>query len=247
MADLTESNVYEAGIYQLELTDPVIGGPDGISNRQAVQLANRTAWLKSAMRSGEMSIATAGGTANAITASFTPAISTLTAGMTLYIRAASANTTTSPTFTPNSGVVTAKTIVKGNNLALAAGDIAGDGHWIHLQYDATLDKWVLHNPATFAHFPSSLSTNGYQKLPSGLIIQWGSLNALTAGQSVTITYPIAFPTAGLYRGAQFELTANGSTAVSFAIDPGATPNISFIIRNEGIITSGVSHWIAIGY
>jgi hypothetical protein len=31
---------------------------------------------------------------------------------------------------------------------LVAGDIAGAGHWIELQYDSTLDKWALQNPAT---------------------------------------------------------------------------------------------------
>ncbi len=46
MADLAETETYVAGIYQLEITDPVIGGPDGIDNLQAKQLANRTAWLK---------------------------------------------------------------------------------------------------------------------------------------------------------------------------------------------------------
>lgn len=46
MANLPESPVYESGIYQLETTDPVVGGPNGISNLQAKQLANRTAYLK---------------------------------------------------------------------------------------------------------------------------------------------------------------------------------------------------------
>lgn len=46
MTNLTESEIWENGVYQIELTDPVVGGPDGISNRQAKQLANRTAWLK---------------------------------------------------------------------------------------------------------------------------------------------------------------------------------------------------------
>ena len=47
MANLSETGSYEAGIYQLKTTDPVEGGVDGVSNRQARQLANRTAWLKS--------------------------------------------------------------------------------------------------------------------------------------------------------------------------------------------------------
>lgn len=51
MATLTESNSWEAGIYQLELTDPVVGGADGLSNLQAKQLANRTVWLKQQLQS----------------------------------------------------------------------------------------------------------------------------------------------------------------------------------------------------
>lgn len=93
-------------------------------------------------------ISAAGGTADAITATFTPAIASLTNGLTLYVRAGSANATTTPTFTPNSGTVAAKTIVKGAGAAVVAGDISGAGHWLILQYDQTLDKWVLANPAT---------------------------------------------------------------------------------------------------
>ena len=93
-------------------------------------------------------IGTAAGTADAITSSYTPAITALSNGMTLYVRAASANATVTPTFTPNNGTIAAKNIVKGAGQALVAGDIAGAGHWIELQYDVTLDKWVLQNPAT---------------------------------------------------------------------------------------------------
>lgn len=92
--------------------------------------------------------AAAAGTADAITATFTPGITVLKNGMALYVRGAAANATTTPTFTPASGTIAAKSIVKGAGAALAAGDIAGAGHWIELQYDLTLDKWVLLNPAT---------------------------------------------------------------------------------------------------
>lgn len=46
MANLRETQTWENGIYQIEKTDPVVGGADGISNKQAQQLANRTAYLK---------------------------------------------------------------------------------------------------------------------------------------------------------------------------------------------------------
>ncbi|POZ60159.1 gp53-like domain-containing protein [Chromobacterium alticapitis] len=46
MAFLKETNSWETGIYQLETTDPVLAGPDGIDNLQGKQLANRTVYLK---------------------------------------------------------------------------------------------------------------------------------------------------------------------------------------------------------
>ncbi|MFP1880132.1 hypothetical protein ACLEE3_16525 [Lonsdalea quercina] len=46
MAELTEKAEWTDGIYQLETSDPVVGGPGGISNRQAQELAYRTRYLK---------------------------------------------------------------------------------------------------------------------------------------------------------------------------------------------------------
>lgn len=46
MANLPESASFNAGVYQIETTDAVIGGVNGISNLQAKALANRTTWLK---------------------------------------------------------------------------------------------------------------------------------------------------------------------------------------------------------
>lgn len=46
MAFLNETSRWETGIYQLETSDPVQGGPNGIDNRQGRELANRTLWLK---------------------------------------------------------------------------------------------------------------------------------------------------------------------------------------------------------
>jgi hypothetical protein len=46
MADLTETNQWPDGIYQLEQTDAAEGGADGIMNLQAKQLAARSQWLR---------------------------------------------------------------------------------------------------------------------------------------------------------------------------------------------------------
>ena len=63
MANLNETAQWETGIYQLETSDPVMGGPDGIDNRQAKQLANRTLWLKN--QTEVLQTATAGKAASA--------------------------------------------------------------------------------------------------------------------------------------------------------------------------------------
>lgn len=91
-------------------------------------------------------VATAGGTANAVTAIYTPAITALTNGMTVFVRPTAANTG-AVTFTPAPGVLAAVAVVKGANAALVAGDVAGAGHWLEMQYDTALTKWVLLNPA----------------------------------------------------------------------------------------------------
>ena len=46
MANLPETASWDAGVYQLETTDPVLGGPNGKSNLPLKNLANRTAYLK---------------------------------------------------------------------------------------------------------------------------------------------------------------------------------------------------------
>ena len=46
MANISETAEWTEGVYQLETTDPVEGGPEGVDNLQAKQLANRTKYLK---------------------------------------------------------------------------------------------------------------------------------------------------------------------------------------------------------
>lgn len=86
-----------------------------------------------------------GGTADAITAAYSPAITALVDGQICNVRATAANATTTPTFSPNG--LTARTIVKNGGQALVAGDIYGDGHQLILRYDLTNTRWELLNPS----------------------------------------------------------------------------------------------------
>lgn len=54
---LVETPTWTPGIYQIETDDPVVGGPDGISNRQARELASRTAYLKQQLESSTSALA----------------------------------------------------------------------------------------------------------------------------------------------------------------------------------------------
>lgn len=86
----------------------------------------------------------AGGTADAITASYAISYTALVDGMVCYVRAASANATTTPTFAPSG--LTAHTITKSGGSALVAGDIIGAGHELVLRYNLANTRWELLNP-----------------------------------------------------------------------------------------------------
>lgn len=160
-------------------------------------------------------IGTAAGTADAITSSYTPAITTLTNGMALFVRAASANVTTTPTFTPASGIISAKTIVKGAGSSLAAGDIAGGGHWIELQYDATLDKWVQLNPATGVNAGSTGNFAGLNPYNASAILPSSDLGKLVTFYGSTAAQTLTLPAVvGVAVGKNYAIVNQASVAVT---------------------------------
>jgi len=121
-----------------------------------------------------------GGTVDAMTAVFSPTFTALVDKMEAIIRAAGANTITTPTFAPDG--LAAKIIVKENLAALAAGDIVGAGHELHLIYNATAEKWILFNPKGAAGGGSNIISRGGTILsPSGAInvIVWRATYACT--------------------------------------------------------------------
>ena len=62
--------------------------------------------------------------------------------------------------------------------------------WIHQGAGSGLDADLVRGlPADFS---SALASSGYQKLPSGLIIQWGKALDDNANGTIVITFPIAF-------------------------------------------------------
>lgn len=110
----------------------------------------------SQIQSGSFNYAAAGGTADVITLSLSPAITAYSEGVVYCFQPSSNNATTTPTLNINS--VGAKTIVKRGSAALEAGDIVADEPAL-VVYNSTDDNFTLINPAVnSAVTPSSTDT-----------------------------------------------------------------------------------------
>lgn len=108
-------------------------------------------------------------------------------------------------------------------------------------------------------FDSNFGFNGYQKLPSGLIIQWGSAPA-TIGTLSTKAYPIQFPNAALHVVLTHNV-ANDANGIGISgADVSSSNTSQFTYKPQGIQISGNSvsaasagsgaitfHFLAIGY
>lgn len=122
----------------------------------------------------------AAGTSDAITAIYTPALTVLSDGQLCFLRAAAANATTTPTFTPNG--LTPQVITRFGGSALGIGDIAGALAEIILRYNAANTRWELLNPSNKALNNGILGTGAVvftlaSSAPSG----WLMFNDSTMG------------------------------------------------------------------
>lgn len=170
------------------------------------------------VQSGQLNWVAAAGTADALTAVYSPVNTALSDGLLLFTRAGAANATTTPTFAPDG--LTAHTITKSGGVALAAGDIVGAGHELELRYNLANTRWELLNPGVVPQTPvtdatiattdvttnnASTSKHGWLKKLSNVATQymggdgnWTALPAtpstptqqiLTSGSSATYTTP----------------------------------------------------------
>lgn len=161
----------------------------GLVPSQAI-LTQVAAAVRTLLQKNAASVSVAGGTADQITGSYTPTVTALTHGMTLYVRAVSANATTTPQFTPFFGTIPWYTIVKGAQAPLAPGDIAGIGHWLMLQFDAPSSKWVLLNPATGASTQNSTNDPSFaDSSGKGASTNWvrGAMSAIATAAGFVLS------------------------------------------------------------
>lgn len=93
---------------------------------------------------------------------------------------------------------------------------------------------------------SSKGASGYQKLPSGILIQWGETASLLSGSSNTITFPIAFPTACRQVIPGLRDMSGASTSDTGQWGTGNYTTTSFSLYNR-TASAYVFNWFAIGH
>ena len=95
-------------------------------------------------------------------------------------------------------------------------------------------------------FVSSLASSGYQKLPSGLIIQWGTVSVANAAANATnsATFPIAFPTA-VY-SATANMVSNSTNGKSLGVTLTGLTTINLTNDPAGVQSGTGAMFIAIG-
>lgn len=221
---------YDSGTGALVLNVTDIGGSGTLADWN-ISISGSRGTQGATGASGTVPIAAAGGSADAITADFTPDL-TLSDMTVCIVIAGAANATTTPTFAPDG--LTARTIKKNAGAALVAGDIAGAGHPLLLEYNLTGTYWNLLNPAWVAPIPLSyldtdatLAANSDTKVASQKAIK-SYVDAIVAGLSpkpaarlattaaLTVTYSNGASGVGATltnAGAQAALSLDGVSAV----------------------------------
>lgn len=224
-----------------------------------------TAFVASQTAASAFPVTAAGGTSDAITATYSPAIALVDKQIAVFV-ATAANTTTTPTFNPNG--LGAHTITKDGGQPLGAGDIPGALAVCILEYNLANTRWELLDPAaitaattslagvvvlasssdvftgtntTKAVTPASLaatisaSASGYIRLQGGIMIQWGSVNTTTSMTAFSL--PTTFP-----NNIFVVAGANSSNGINWTMMPTSTSQIS---ANNGSSTATLKY-IAIG-
>jgi hypothetical protein len=103
------------------------------------------------------------------------------------------------------------------------------------------------NLASLAAFANSLGTDGYQKLPGGLIIQWGSLTVDYNQAAANGSFPLQFPSACVCMVATPSNYSNSGVNTAIVTAKSTTGFTIFGDYSASPIFSVPTYWIALGY
>jgi len=147
------------------------------------------------------------GTTDVITASYTPQFPSLANNMLAYVVLSAANTTTTPTFSPDG--LTAKIIVASDGTAIAAGALKGT---VLLRYDLGTDKWWLAGSTGSAGLTGRAVLSGTTPTPD--VVNNASFSWSLTGTS-TLGFPGTVPTSGAWY-VDITVDATGGYTLNFA-------------------------------
>ena len=176
-------------------------------------LASRTSSARTGdIQDGTATFVAAGGTADAITATYVPVITAVVDGMLLGFRASGANTVTTPSFSPNG--LTARTIVKQGGQALAVGDIRAANHDCLVRYRASGTEWELLNPTASVAVAASTTVSGISELATDAETATGTDTARVPPVSAVASAVIyqGLHTIWVPAGAMTPATTNGAAS-----------------------------------
>jgi hypothetical protein len=249
-----EAVIYWDGSYKVVLKDASDVTIWTVDNYSQGPLSNAVPWIA------------AGGSADAITATYSPAITSLTDGLLLTFRSTAANATTTPTFAPNG--LTARTIVKYGGQALLAGDIPRANYECLVKYNLANTRWELIDPLT-PNVSSAAQTTGNFGVGTAFFVTKQNTNlgaggtldltcntdaAMTAGYLSVSTVRVSngnFRTSTNYGIHLRGTTADATTSLSTANGPSGANTFTITYPTNGVIrftdTSGNAAFVTMSF
>ena len=253
MADLKEEIKWENGIYQIETTDPVVGGVDGISNKQAKQLANRTSYLKKQVEDNKSGADLALVKKRDVTDSYSKTeVDEKFTDMGKLIKEKLGKSETAADSAKLGGLAADKYAKKDDIPAAPQAATETKAGIVKLKNSITgsLSDTAISEKAIMdfiaSNFANSRQESGYTKLPNGLIFQWGRIGEKT-NDPIRVNYPIAFPNLclSLIIGNLIDAAPSTTGGVGHQrINPFDNNKTGFIVKGPYGYTS---HYLAIGY
>jgi phage-related tail fiber protein len=203
MANVIENPTWEAGIYRIETSDPVIGGENGISNAPHKQLANRTSFLKVEQDTIKGKLDAAGVGAASL---FTGDLNNL---RTSGFHFADTGHTNGPG--GNGHVIVDR---KDDNSVFQVFSVEGSSNvFIRKRVGGTWGSWqrvLLGDDAVSLVQPGTVISHASSVLPSGYL----KCNGASVSRT---TYQALFNSIGLQFGLALAALANGSTTITFGL------------------------------
>jgi hypothetical protein len=228
MANLPEVDQFDAGVYQLETTDPALGGANGIMNTPPKSLVNRTRYLLNRMLDSALSFVVDSGAKNAIVASFPQPVAALVDGMEVSFRVAVANDGGVTLKLTNAGGPTLPTLpLYGGDYNPVAGGELPAGATVRAKLNLSLNAsnggaWVAQSVA-----------GGYARIPTAAS---GDTSTVAANMAAVFNATDGLATVNVSSGTDITLTAaqHGAAILKLVGTPTAPINLILPAGRTGL-------------